>query len=109
MIPAFEFTVNLKAIELLGITYLAIFPTAIAFMLWYQALRQIDTAICSSIALLSPFISLLLAVGILHESFQMIQGAGFTILLGSVLLNINYSTLLSKGKKTHAHRPFRGY
>ncbi|WP_206758469.1 MULTISPECIES: DMT family transporter [unclassified Calothrix] len=68
MIPRFGFSYELTNTQFLGILYLAIFPGAIAFILWNRALRLTTTGICSNIALLTPILSVLLSVIFLHES-----------------------------------------
>lgn len=100
MIPALGWALSLKVTEWLGMIYLALFPTAIAFILWQQALHLASTTICSSIALLTPLISLFLAIVTLHESILLVQWIGLIILLGAVLLNINHLTRLASENKT---------
>ncbi|OUL25178.1 hypothetical protein BV378_16590 [Nostoc sp. RF31YmG] len=67
MIPMFRFSFELTIIQCLGILYLAIFPGAIAFIVWNRALHLTTTGICANIALLTPIISVLLSVIFLHE------------------------------------------
>ncbi|OUL34651.1 hypothetical protein BV372_13540 [Nostoc sp. T09] len=88
LIPAFGLTWTLTITEWLGIIYLAVFPTAIASLLWNQALHLNSTQICSMLALLTPLFSVMLNVAILHESIVPTQLAGFILLLGSVALNL---------------------
>lgn len=95
MLPAFGRPFSLTPLGWLGVLYLAIFPTAIAFLLWSQALRLSSTAICSSLALLTPVISLLLAIVVLHEAISPAQLLGFAVLLGCVFLNVFYSNRLN--------------
>ncbi|HEY9620640.1 MAG TPA: DMT family transporter [Crinalium sp.] len=87
LIPAFGLTWPLTSTEWTGVLYLAIFPTAIAFLLWNQALHLSSTTTCSAIALLTPLLSVVLNITILHESILLTQWVGFALLLGSVLLN----------------------
>lgn len=88
LVPVFGLTWTLTTTESLGIIYLAVFPTAIASLLWNQALHLNSTQICSMLALLSPLFSVLLNVAILHESIVPTQFAGFILLIGSVALNL---------------------
>lgn len=91
MIPLFSFTFKILTNELIGMIYLGIFPTAIAFVIWNKSLHLIKTHICSNIALLTPLISLILIAIILKEEIHISQLIGLVIILISVFLNLRYS------------------
>ena len=88
LVPALGLTQTLTATEWLGILYLAVLPTAIAFLLWNQALHLCSTATCCAIASLTPLFSIMLNVAILHEPIVATQLAGFVLLLGAVVFNL---------------------
>lgn len=90
MIPFFGFTFNVDLSEVSGIIYLAVFPTAIAFVLWNNALRLLKTSICSNIALLTPLLSIILIFFVLKEQLVMFQLVGLLLILGSVFLTLNF-------------------
>jgi drug/metabolite transporter (DMT)-like permease len=82
-----NFAINLQ--ELMGLSYLAIFPTAFALTLWNRALHLVKTSICSNIALLTPLLSVMIIMVVLKEHLHFQQAAGFLVVVGSVLLNLN--------------------
>lgn len=90
MIPYFGFSFQVYPIELLGMIYLAIFPTAIAFITWNKALTLTKTSTCSNIALLTPLLSIIVIFIILKEPMYMSQITGLLLIIGSVFLNLNY-------------------
>ena len=90
MIPFFSFTFNILTNEIIGMIYLGIFPTAIAFISWNKSLNLTKTHICSNIALLTPLISLILIVIILKEEIHISQLIGLVMILVSVFLNLRY-------------------
>jgi len=90
MIPIFKFTWNVTTYEILGMIYLGIFPTAIAFVFWNKALQTTKTHICSNIALLTPLFSIILIVIILKETIVLSQIIAMILILGSVFLNLKF-------------------
>lgn len=90
LIPIFGFTWNITNYEFLGMIYLGIFPTAIAFIFWNKALQTTQTHICSNIALLTPLFSIILIVAVLKETIIISQIIAMILILGSVLLNLKF-------------------
>ncbi len=90
MIPVFGFHYQVSALGITGLMYLGIFPTAIAFVLWNNALRLTKTHVIANIALLTPLISLLLIALILKEQFHYSLLIGLAMIVGSVFLNLRY-------------------
>ena len=72
MIPWFGFNFKISSIATLGLIYLGIFPTAIAFLLWNKALKSANLSTCSNIALLTPLLSILLISVILGGLWQIL-------------------------------------
>jgi drug/metabolite transporter (DMT)-like permease len=70
--------------------YLAVFPTAIAFVMWSRALKSEKTSTCSGIALLTPLLSLVLIAIFLKESITLAQVIGFAVIIISVFLNLKF-------------------
>lgn len=90
--PAYELTIDLTPGEVLGLIYLGVFPTAIAYILWNRALRLAPTSLCSNIVLLMPVLSLIWIRLILREDLTVYQLAGFAMILASVFLNLRYAS-----------------
>ncbi len=90
IIPFFSFTLSVTFSEVLGMIYLAVFPTAIAFVLWNNALRALKTSICSNIALLTPLLSIIIIFLVLKEQIVMFQVIGLLLIVGSVFLTLNF-------------------
>lgn len=90
LIPIFGFQSQVSTLGLIGLLYLGIFPTAIAFVLWNKALHLTKTYIAANIALLTPLTSLLLIFIFLKEQFHYTLLIGLTMIIGSVFLNLRH-------------------
>lgn len=90
LVPLFGFNYFLTLTETLGILYLALIPTALAFVLWNKALYLTRTSICSNISLLTPLFSLVIISLVLKEKINFHQIIGLIVILVSVFLNINF-------------------
>jgi len=90
LVPLFGFNCSITLTETLGILYLALIPTALAFVLWNKALYLTRTSICANISLLTPLFSLVIITLVLKEKINFNQIAGLIMILGSVFLNINF-------------------
>lgn len=90
LVPLFGFNCFITLTETLGILYLALIPTALAFVLWNKALQLTRTSVCSSISLLTPLISLAIISLVLKEKINFDQIIGLIIIVGSVFLNITF-------------------
>ncbi len=90
LVPLFGFNCYITLTETLGILYLALIPTALAFVLWNKALHLTRTSICSNISLLTPLFSLIIISLVLKEKINFNQIIGLVIILGSIFLNINF-------------------
>jgi drug/metabolite transporter (DMT)-like permease len=90
LVPLFGFNCYITLTETLGIIYLALIPTALAFVLWNKALYLTRISICSNISLLTPLFSLVIISLVLKEKINFNQIIGLVIILVSVFLNINF-------------------
>ena len=78
--------------QLLGMLWIGIFTSAIAFTSWALALDRGDTAKISNIAYLTPFISLLWTGIILKEQISLYSVLGLIIIVLGIFIQM-------KGKK----------
>lgn len=72
----------------LGLAYVAVVPTALAFVCWSKAMVHLPTHVSSCLALATPVLSLLLVVAVLGERLIASQVAGLGVVVVSVGLNI---------------------
>ena len=77
--------------------YLAIFPTAAAFVLWNKALRLAPTRLCAQIALMTPVISTILIVLLLGEKIGFWHIVGLVCIVGATWLNLRLAPGGGKG------------
>jgi len=68
------------------ILYLDIFPTALAFFAWYEALRLIDLSLLNVMQYLTPAFTIVLAWCLLGEHMQLTNALGVGIILAGVAL-----------------------
>jgi len=68
------------------IVYLAIFPTALAFFAWYEALRLIDLSLLNVMQYLTPAFTIVLAWCLLGERMLLTSALGVGIVLVGVTL-----------------------
>jgi len=90
LMPVYGFSWRLSMPQLLGLVYLGVFPTAVAFILWNKALQLCRTSHSSNFALLTPVLSLVCIAVVLGERIVPSQIAGMAIIGGSVFLNVNF-------------------
>lgn len=75
--------------QLLGLSWIGIFTSAIAFTSWILALNNGNTAKISNLAYITPFLSLIWTILILKEKFSAFYLIGlFLIVLGILIQNI---------------------
>ena len=68
--------------------YLAVFPTAAAFVLWNKALRLAPTRLCAQIALMTPLVSTILIAVVLKEKIGCWHIIGLVCIVGATWLNM---------------------
>jgi drug/metabolite transporter (DMT)-like permease len=91
-IPVFLF--DMKNLDLSNVTfsgaggflYLAIVMSYIAYFIWYQALKSIKVSMLTTITNLSPIITILFSIILLHESISVFFILGGLITVAGVLI-----------------------
>jgi len=91
LLPIYHMQWSISGTDMLLMAYLGIFPTAVAFILWNNALRMIPTGRSSNFALLVPILSLICITVVLKEQIILLQALGMAIVLVSVFLNVRLS------------------
>lgn len=77
----------------MAVMYLALFPTAIAFFAWYEAMRLIKLSLLNVMQYLTPAFTILLAWAFLSERITLWQLAGIgVVMLGIMLVSWRRST-----------------
>ncbi len=79
----------------LAIVYVGVFPTAVAFFAWYEAMQKIPLALLNVMQYLTPLFTILLAWPLLGERFTWEKWIG----VGIVLLGIVIVSLDDAGRK----------
>jgi len=90
LIPVFGFSASHHPVELIGMLYLGVVPTAIAFVTWNRALTLAPTNTCSALALVTPLLAMVIIGIVLRETFHPSYAVGMVLILGSVLLNLRF-------------------
>ena len=81
-----SFTLSLP--QTLGMLWIGIFTTAIAFTTWGLALKQGDTAKISNLAYITPFLSLVWTFFILKEKLNLYSIAGLLIIVLGIFIQL---------------------
>ncbi len=68
------------------IVYLAIFPTALAFFAWFEAMDKIDLSLLNVMQYLTPVFTIILACLILGERISILNTVGIFFVLAGVAL-----------------------
>jgi drug/metabolite transporter (DMT)-like permease len=68
------------------ILYISIFPTALAFLVWYEAMSRIKLSLLNIMQYLTPICTITLAFIILKESMSMMNVAGAILTLAGVMI-----------------------
>lgn len=68
------------------LTYVVVFPTVVAFIIWMEGIRTIGAGPATSFMFLSPVFALVMAVLIMGERLTLLQGAGGALMLCGVWL-----------------------
>lgn len=69
-----------------AVIYLALFPTAIAFFAWYEAMRLIKLSLLNVMQYLTPVFTILLAWAFLNERITLWQLAGIGVVMLGIML-----------------------
>ena len=68
-----------------GIIYLGIFPTAVAFFAWYEAMDKIDLSLLSVMQYLTPVFTIFMAFFMLSEKISPLNALGILFVLTGVI------------------------
>ena len=82
-----EFTIP-SGVQLIGLLWIGVFTCAIAFTSWIFAINEGDTVKISTLAYLTPFISLIWNCIILKESFNIFTFIGLIVIIFGILIQL---------------------
>jgi len=83
------FTLDLRfltSLEFIGVAWLGIFVSGVAFVLWFLALKQGDTAKVSNLIFLTPFISLIYIYLLIGEKILFSSIIGLILIVFGIIL-----------------------
>lgn len=81
-------TLVLELNQLLGLVWIGIFTSAIAFTSWALALEKGDTAKISNLAYMTPFLSLIWTTLILREDFNVYSIFGLIVIVSGIFIQM---------------------
>lgn len=84
----FESSFKLEGVQLLGLLWVGIFTSAIAFTSWALALEKGDTAKISNLAYITPFLSLVWTALILKEELNINAIIGLVIIVLGIFIQL---------------------
>jgi len=74
------------ATNLLGLVWLGLVSSALAYVLWFRGVARLDSAVVSSLGFLSPVTAMLLGWLLLNQTLSLPQIAGVVLVIGSIWL-----------------------
>ncbi|OGV31653.1 MAG: hypothetical protein A2020_05695 [Lentisphaerae bacterium GWF2_45_14] len=81
----YEYKLPVFASQWWVIIYLGIFPTAVAFFAWYEAMDKIDLSLLSVMQYLTPVFTIFMAFFMLGEKISLLNGIGIALVLTGVV------------------------
>lgn len=90
---------GLDAAGWLGVAYIAIFTSALAYALFFYAASQENLTQYSSLTFLTPVFALLLGYGFLHESLSLRQWLGVALTLIAVYIVHQRETIVARWQR----------
>ncbi len=69
-----------------AVAYIAVFPTAVAFLAWYEAMERIPLPLLNVMQYLTPVFTIILAWALLHERMSWSAVGGAVLVLAGVAL-----------------------
>jgi len=81
-------TIVLQLNQLIGLVWIGVFTSAIAFTSWALALEKGDTAKISNLAYITPFLSLIWTSLILREKFNIYSIIGLIVIVFGIFIQI---------------------
>jgi probable blue pigment (indigoidine) exporter len=73
--------------NLVGFAWLSLIGAALTYMLWFRGIARLDSAVVSSLTLLSPMVAMLLGWIFLHQTLSAIQIAGGALVIIAIEFN----------------------
>ena len=81
----------------ISLLFLGLFCSGIAYVLWAQSLREMESAKVGAFLYFEPFVTVIAAWSILNENITFLTVvSGITIMCGVILVNINSKLLLRR-------------
>jgi len=81
-----------------AVLYIAVFPTAIAFFAWYEAMARIKLSLLNIMQYLTPLFTVLLAFLLFGETMNLLNIAGAAMILTGVMFSSGISRLRNWNK-----------
>lgn len=90
----------------LGVAFLSLVATAVAFVAWFSALRHLDASAVGLVGLLNPVTGVAVGLALGGERLTALQGAGVVTVLLAVL--VGQPAVLARLRRRSAVHPPRG-
>lgn len=87
---------NLSITNLLGLVYLGVIGTGIAYVLWFRGIDKLQASAVSYLSLTSPLVATIIGFVLLNEALTPIQLMGIGIILMSVFIGQRTNQLRRK-------------
>ncbi len=87
---------NLSTTNLLGLVYLGVIGTGIAYALWFRGIDKLQASAVSYLSLISPLVATIIGFVLLNQALTRIQLMGIGIILVSVLIGQRTNQLRRK-------------
>ena len=90
-----------------AVLYIAVFPTAIAFFAWYEAMARIKLSLLNIMQYLTPLFTVLLAFLLFGETMNLLNIVGAVMILTGVMFSsgisrLNISSLINRSSSSAA-------
>jgi drug/metabolite transporter (DMT)-like permease len=90
---------HISALQLLGLAWLGIFTSGLAYVFWFLALKHGDTAKMSNIIFITPFLSLVYIYFLVGEKILFSSIVGLVIIIAGILMQSLYNKRNIENKK----------
>ncbi len=74
------------SVSWLWLLYLAVFPTAVAFLGWFKGMELLTWTLLNIIQCLTPVFTIIVAWIFLHESLDLLKGIGAILVVGGIII-----------------------
>ena len=68
------------------VTYIAIFPSAIAFFAYYEALRLIELSLLNTMQYITPICTIFIAIILLNEQVTLLNAIGIALVIAGIII-----------------------